>query len=233
MPKIFVPCQQAMTVSKAKLFGDLKVLHDESNPNKSASRLGLEPDRLFGTFIRPLNTWEPGDMILLDGPLIYNAVATSVLACFTNTMRFMVWNGKHYEAKVAYLASVTPKRTWKRGQHLRRVYAVNNVHNVEPASKFGKIVYVNREPLEDRPPPTNPRYVLDKISAVLKRTHKSDFLMLSGSKLENAISSAILSRMHGSVNYLIFHHGRKIYLPRSVDFSKSRIKKAIRDRLKP
>lgn len=233
MPKIFVPCRQVMTASKARQFGAVKILHNESDPSKPSSRMGLEPDRIFNRFARPLNTWEAGDMVLLDGPLIYNAVVSAIISCQTNTLRFLIWDKKGYIPKVAHLTSVEKKRTWKRRRDLRRVYAINNVHNIiEPASKHGKLVCINEEDVEDRPAPTSPRYVFDKISNVLKRTHRSDFLLLSGSKLENAIASAILAKMHGTVNYLIFHHGRKGYLSRTVNYSKSRLRQVIRDQIK-
>lgn len=232
MPNIFVPCRQVMTVSKAKPFGTIKTLHSESNPNKRASVMGIEPDRIFGRFARPLNTWVAGDMLLLDGPLIYNAVATGIVSCYTNTVRFLIWEKKGYSPKVAHLTSVEKKRPWNRRQDLRRVYAINNVHSIDTSSKYGKLICINEDPPEDRPAPTSPRYVFDKISKVLKRTHHSDFLLLAGSKLESAIASAILARMHGRVNYLIFHHGRKGYVARSVDYSKSRIRKTIEDQIK-
>ncbi len=232
MKKVFVPCRQVMTASIARKFGTIKILHSESNPNKRSSSMGLEPDRIFSRFARPLNTWVSGDMLLLDGPLVYNAVASSIISCQTNTVRFLIWGKKEYTPKVAHLTSIEKKRYWERRKDLRRVYAINNVHNIDPASKYGKLVCINEDPPEDRPAPTSPRHVFDKTSAILKCTHRSDFLLLAGSKLENAIASAILARMHGRVNYLIFHHGMKGYVARTVDYSKSRIRKTIQNQIK-
>lgn len=233
MNKVFVPCKQAMTESEAAKYGEVIVLHDQSDPDKGASRLALEPDRLFAKFIRHLNTWEPDDLILLDGPLIYNAVATSILACFTNKLSFLIWMRGRYSKKNLLIDSVRTKKTWTRSLSNRKVYAINNVHSDKPAQKYGEVVYLNEEDLEEREPPTNPEKIFARMYPILAKTHKSDFLLLSGSKIENAIASSILARMHGTTNYLIFHHRKKTYLARSADFSKSRIKEMIRSRLKP
>ncbi len=233
MSKIYVPCKQAMTVSKAAKFGEIIVLHDQSDPDKGASRLALEPDRLFTKLIRHLNTWESDDLILLDGPLLYNTVAASILACLTNKISFLIWARTRYEKKSVSLASVRPKRTWDRKLSNRKVYAVNNVHSEKTAAKYGQFIDLSDESLEEREPPTDPSKVFSKLYPALMKTHRTDFLMLAGSKLENAIASAILSRLHGTVNYLIFHHGKRKYLARSADFSKSRIKETIQARIKP
>ncbi len=239
MGKIFVPCKQAMTISKAHKFGDIVVLHDQSDPDKEASPLGLEPDRLFAKFVRHLNTWEPGDLVLLDGPLIYNAVVASILGCFTNKISFLMWimkpgkKRRGYYKKSLSLEGVLPKKNWDRNPSKCKVYAINNVHPGEPAKKHGEVVYLSEDTLEEKAPPTNPTTILNRAYPILAKTHRDDFLLLCGTKIENAIASAILSRMHGTVNYLIFHHRRKKYLVRSADFSKSRVKNMIRDRLKP
>ncbi len=239
MGKIFIPCKQAATVSKAKKFGDIVVLHDQSDPAKDASPLGLEPDRLFAKFIRHLNTWEPGDLILLDGPLIYNAVATSILACFTNKISMLVWmkgrgdRGRRYHKRSFSLENVRPKKTWARKTSNRKVYAINNIHPPELARKYGEIVYLTEETLEESIPITNPSAIFKKVYPALAKSHKTDLLLLSGTRIESAVASSVLSRMHGTVDYLIFHHGRKKYLARSANFSKSRVKTMIRDRLKP
>lgn len=233
MSKVFIPCKQAMTEEEAARYGEIVVLHDQSDPDKGASRLALEPDRLFAKFIRHLNTWEPDDLILLDGPLIYNAVATSILACFTNKISFLIWMRGRYSKKSLFIDSVRSKKTWERKLSNRKIYAINNVHSDKPARKYGEIIYLNEDDLEEREPPTNPERIFHRMYEALAKSHKMDFLMLSGSKIENAIASATLTRMHGTVNYLIFHHGKRAYLARSADFSKSRVKEMIRSRLKP
>jgi len=226
MPKIFVPCRQAMTVRQAREFGDLIYLHDQSDPGKSASPLGLEPDRIFDKFARPLNTYEPGDMILLDGPLVYNTVAASMLACLSNTLTFLIWHRdeREYRAKSVSLLSVRKARSKKRAKK-PTVYSVNKVHATYGVEKYGDLVITS----DTRDKPTNPEKTLGLLSPVLKASSSNDFFMLSGDKLSNAIASIVLSRRHTVVTYLLIHHRLKRYLARSTEFTRERIRKLIKD----
>lgn len=224
MVKIFVPCRQAMTVRKAQAFGDIVYLHDQSDPGKKASPLGLQPDRIFVEFARRLNTYEPGDMILLDGPLIYNAVAGSILACLTNRLKFLIWHQdtRKYKGRETLLLSVRSSRSKKRTKN-PTVYMIGNVHTYEAAEKYGKFAVVPSKGAS-KSKPTNPEKTLEIISPDLKESFWNDFLMLSGDKLSNTLGSIVLSRRHGIVTYLIAHHGIKRYLARSVRYSRERIR---------
>lgn len=224
MPKVFVPCRQAMTVGKAKKFGEVVYLHDQSDPAKRASPLGLEPDRIFMKFARPLNTHEPDDMILLDGPLVYNVVAGSILACLTNKLKFLIWDqeNRDYQIRSVLLSSVRSAR--KRDRRKRpNVYIPGNAHSYESAKKYGEHIEISTAAR-----PIDPTKTLECLSPSLKESLRNDFLILSGDKLSNTISSIILSRRHGFVNYLVVHHRLKRYLARSVEFSRDRIRKTVK-----
>lgn len=225
MAKIFVPCRQAMTVRKAQAFGDIVYLHDQSDPGKKASSLGLEPDRIFTEFARRLNTYEPGDMILLDGPLIYNAVAGSILACLTNRLKFLIWHqdGRKYKDRETSLLSVRSSRTKKRTRQPTVYMMIGRPHTYEAAEKYGALVVV---PSSGAPKskPIDPERTLELICPDLKTSFWNDSLMLSGDKLSNTLGSIVLSRRHGVVTYLIAHHGLKRYLARSVKYSRQRIR---------
>lgn len=230
MTSVFVPCKHAMSKRAASKFGDLNILLDQSNPNRPTSRLALEPDRILKRFSKPLNTYEPvGDMILLDGQLIYNAVATSMLSCSFNTINFLIWIHKNqiYRKRTLSLKGVRSSRKLNllRGPDGKTiVFAMNDAHIMDKADKFGALKIVKGTQKE----PTDPQKLFDELSPELKRSNPDDFLLLTGDKLSNSIASSILARRHGVVNYLIYHFKLKTYIPRTVEFSKERIRRVIR-----
>lgn len=225
MASVFVPCKHAMRKRTASKFGDIKVLLDQSNPNRPTSRMALEPDRILKKFSKPLNTYGPvDDMILLDGQIIYNAVATSMLSCNFNTISFLIWMQKSqlYRKRTLSLKGVRASRKDPGGDP--SVFAVNDAHAMDKAEKFGKLKVIKGTQDE----PTNPQKLFDELAPKLKKSSPDDFLLLTGDKLSNSIASAILSRRHGVVNYLIYHFRLKTYIPRTVEYSKERIRKVIR-----
>ena len=225
MAKIFVPCRQAMTVRKAQAFGEIVYLHDQSDPGKKASSLGLEPDRIFLQFARRLNTYEPGDMILLDGPLIYNTVAGSILACLTNRLKFLIWHQdtQKYKARETLLLGIRSSRSKKRTKKPTVYVMMGKAHTYEAAEKYGVLTVVPSKG-GPRDKPIDPQKTLAIISPDLKESFWNDFLMLSGDKLSNTLGSIVLSRRNGVVTYLIAHHRLKRYLARSVKYSRKRIR---------
>ena len=225
MTNVFVPCKHAMSKRAASKFGDLNILLDQSNPNRPTSRLALEPDRILKKFSKPLNTYEPvSDMILLDGQLIYNAVATSMLSCNFNTINFLIWIHKNqlYRKRTLSLRGVRSSRKVSSGKTI--VFAMNDAHTMDKAEKFGTLKIVKGTQKE----PTDPQKLFDELSPELKKSGPDDFLLLTGDKLSNSIASSILARRNGVVNYLIYHFKLKTYIPRTVEYSKERIRRVIR-----
>ncbi len=225
MPKIFVPCRQSMSMYKAKQFGDLVIL-SKKDPKKPGYRMDLEPDRILNRFSRPMNTWEPGDFLLLDGPLAYNVVAAGIAASLYDTIKFLVWDDtKQNYVRRSLKLRVGEARKWNHN-NVTMVYTVNDAHPTDAAKKFGTVKEIRST--TNKPKPLYPEKIFEDISPALKKSCKDDFLILSGDKLSNAIATAIMARRNKTVNFLLMHFKHKQYQPRTVDFSKERIRKSIK-----
>jgi len=84
-------------------------------------------------------------------------------------------------------------------------------HDFSDAERYGELVFLTHGTVKRYSTGTLYRSLIDG----LKDAKISDYLLISSLAILNAISSAILARKFGRVNYLLFCDGR--YLKRVVD----------------
>lgn len=97
----------------------------------------------------------------------------------------------------------------------RRVFVVNaGFHDYSSAESRGKLVAVTSGNVNV--------FATDRIEAqiqeVLKTSHSSDWLLLSGSPVLVALAVGYMYRLHGQVNCLIWDTSIRDYVPRTLTF---------------
>ncbi len=224
MPRVFITCKQSSNAKKASKFGKVTVLHD-LNENAQAKRMSLSPDRIFVKFARPMNSFEANDLILLDGPNVYCAIAAAMASVVTNRLGLLVYDHekKDYVKRTMHLP-VSQCRKDTNGEK-PRVYATTDSHDLTSAERWGAIsvlVRAHKGMLS-----TETKKILKIIMGPLKGSLRHDLLLLAGEKSINALSAAIMARRHKSLNLLLMNHSLKKYQARSIVVSRERIRSVI------
>ncbi|KKN53601.1 hypothetical protein LCGC14_0600970 [marine sediment metagenome] len=97
-----------------------------------------------------------------------------------------------------------------------KVYIVNEgSHNYNDAKRFGELVPLSYAGRIGR---YSPSVIFLEFADILKDSSKEDFILLSGLALVNAIATGIMSRLHGNVNFLIYHQKTGAYIERNLSF---------------
>lgn len=223
MPRVFIACKQSSDARKASKFGEVTVLHDLTE-NEQAKRLSLSPSRIFIKFARPMNSFEPNDLLLLDGPNVYCAMAAAMASVVTSRLGLLVYDhAKKQHVKRTIHLSVSQCRKDTDGNP--QVYAATDSHDLKGARRFGYIhVLVNAN---KQLAATETRKIQRLITDPLKSSLDHDFLLLAGEKSINALAAAILARRHKKINFLLMNHKSGWYLPRTVAISRERIRSVI------
>ena len=93
------------------------------------------------------------------------------------------------------------------------VYVVNKSgHDFSSAEKFGDLKYLSVGTI-------NPYQVLKiyrQFAEGLKDSTPDDYLLITGLPIMTAVATAIMSRKHGVVNFLIYHAGTNTYKNRRI-----------------
>lgn len=93
------------------------------------------------------------------------------------------------------------------------VYITNRSgHDFEPAKKFGQIKFLSEGDVD----PFNVNRIYCNLAVTLQHSNPCDFLLITGLSVMNSISSAIMARKHGRVNWLQYHAGTKTYSARTI-----------------
>jgi hypothetical protein len=85
-------------------------------------------------------------------------------------------------------------------------------HDFEPAKKFGELVFLS----EGESNPYEVGKIYREFASVLKDSKPNDYIVISGLQVMNCVASAIMSRLHGRVNWLQWYAQKGIYKSRTV-----------------
>lgn len=100
---------------------------------------------------------------------------------------------------------------------MAKVYIVNEgSHDYSDAGQYGELVTLSEAGKISRHSPST---IFIEFIKVLKDSSSDDYLLLSGLALVNAIAAGIMSRLHGKVNFLLFHQNKGTYIKRDVSFT--------------
>jgi hypothetical protein len=223
MPRVFVAAKEAFNASKASKFGEITILHDPSE-SAQAKRFGLAPDRIFMKFARPMNSFEANDILLLDGPNVYCAMAAAMAAVTTSRLTLLIYD-HHIGGYVKRTIHLPVRQCRKDTDGNPQVFAATDSHDLKAARRFGAIevlVSVYKDVFA-----TETRRILKMILGPLKTSLECDFLLLSGEKSINALAAAVMARRHKKLNMLLMNHKSGRYLPRTVEVSRERIRSVI------
>lgn len=100
---------------------------------------------------------------------------------------------------------------------MAKVYIVNKgSHDYSDAEQYGEIIILSEAGKISRHSPST---IFIEFMKELKNSSIDDYLLLSGLSLVNAIAAAIMSRLHGKVNFLIYHQSRRTYIKRDISFT--------------
>jgi len=105
---------------------------------------------------------------------------------------------------------------------MKTVYVPNNGgHNYEPATEFGKLVFMSQLLIE--------KFQVSKMVRqfweFLKESKEDDYLLVSGPSVACMVAAGIFGYLHGKLNLLLWRahrDGNNRYLLRTVDFTKLR-----------
>jgi len=214
MGKVFVPEVQQLDEDEAKRIGEIVPLVPSSN------RLGLEPDRLKYLMANGLSIFSSGDFLLLDGRNIHCAVAASILAVQRNSLDLLLWDKSvgSYVTRPLTLLDV-PKT--KNIISSIRAFVVNDLHDSEDQLSMRAITLTKGHD----PNFMNPEAIKANMIEILANSHSQDYLVTSGSKIHNVVASCIMARMHGRVNYLLWHAKTNKYEFRCATFGPADLRK--------
>lgn len=207
MPRVFVPEPRQLAEPRAKRFGQIVPLVP------ATARLGLEPDRIKYIMARPLATFEDDDFLLLDGANIHCAVASSVIAIQRNSMNLLLWDSGSQQ----YLLRQLTLEELPQAKDIvseKRVFLANDTHSHGDLGMTSVALTTGMDP-----DVMEPEKLKEKMTKILGNSQSQDYLMTSGAKSHNVVASAILSRMHEQVNYMLWNARRKEYERRTVFFS--------------
>ena len=88
-----------------------------------------------------------------------------------------------------------------------KVYIPNRgAHNYSDAIHFGELVYITDGLIN----PMSTGFIFRKLADHLKDSKPEDYLLISGLPIMNIMAAAILGRMHGVLNLLVFHYGKYV-----------------------
>jgi hypothetical protein len=207
MGRVFVPEPRQLFAPKAEPFGQIVPLVP------AESKLGLEPDRIKSLVAKGLTTFDDDDYLLLDGSNTHCAVATSVVGIERNSINLLLWNSmsNNYVFRRLDLEDL-PIPVFS-GQ-TKRVFMTNDIHGITPEGYEAISLTSGNDP-----DIMEPDKIKRKMLEMLIHSQPTDFLLLSGSKIHNAVASVIISRLHGSVNYMIWNARTKEYVLRSCKYT--------------
>jgi predicted transposase YdaD len=93
------------------------------------------------------------------------------------------------------------------------VYITNRSgHDFSPAEKFGKIKFLS----EGKTDPFQVAKMYREFYDVLKDSHYDDYLMITALPVMNCVASAIMTHLHGRVNWLQYHAQSNSYKARTI-----------------
>jgi len=207
MGRVFVPEMRLLDEAEAERIGEVVTLVASSNC------LGLEPDSIKRIMENPLHTYRNGDFLLLDGRSVHCAVAASILATTRNVVDLLVWDkltNTYLTRPLTFFDVPQPKAVLSN----IRAHIVNDMKGISERLTMTSIVLGDgHDPVYMEPESTKTQMLEH-----LKDSHKQDYLVMSGSKMQNVVASSIMARMHGRVNYLILNAKTDKYEHRSATF---------------
>lgn len=97
---------------------------------------------------------------------------------------------------------------------MSRVYITNKSgHDFSNATRFGELVYLSEGEVDT----FEVTRMYRRFSSILNNSNRSDYLLITGLTVMNCVASAIMSRKHGIVNWLLFNHETGSYKARTID----------------
>jgi hypothetical protein len=222
MPRVFVTCHSAANLEKAAKFGEVVKLYDLVQARPSDHRLSLAPARIFTKVAQNINSSTPDDIFLLDGPAVYSAVVVAMAATISQRVTFLIYNhdAANFVKRTLYFPVAKCRKPIE--DQKPRVFAATDSHDMSRAKSFGEITTLI--PSSEGIPAYNTRKIAKLVVAPLKDSQPQDHLLLAGEKSINAIAAAVLARRHGKLNLLLIHHTKGVYLAKTVDISRERIR---------
>ncbi len=222
MPRVFITCHSAANLEKASRFGEVVKLYSLVGARPSDHRLSLAPARIFSKFARRINSFQPDDMFLLDGPAVYSAVSIAMAATISQRVSLLIYD--HDKADFVQRTLYFPVARCRKPKEDQdpTVFAATDSHDLSKAKEFGEIVTLI--PSSEGIPASNTRRIAKMVVAPLKDSQPQDYLLLAGEKSINAIAAAVLARRHSRLNLLLIHHKQRKYMDKTVDVSRDRIR---------
>ncbi len=109
---------------------------------------------------------------------------------------------------------------------MAKVFIVNKGdHNYDAAKEFGELVIVSEGSIDKY----EPAKIAEEFDKILVNSEPGDYILLSGLALVNAIATGLMVDMHGKVNFLLYHQRKRIYIPKTVQFSLLKIDQPINE----
>jgi len=209
MGRIFVPEPRQIDSECAKKFGAIVPLVPKEY------KLGLEPDRIKSLMARNLLVFEDDDYLLMDGSNVHCAVAGSCLSAIRNSFNVLMWDSLSHQYISRELDFGEIRKVNGNILSNRRVFIVNNVHDIKVDGGLMSIVLTDG----NDPNILNPDKAKEAMLKLLVNSQPEDHLLLAGAKIHNMVASSIISRMHEKVNYMIFDLTRKEWVKRTCIFT--------------
>ena len=96
---------------------------------------------------------------------------------------------------------------------MSNVYVINKSgHDFSKAEEYGTLVFLSEGEIN----PFQMTKIYRMFAAILRDSSPDDCLLISGLAVMNSIASAILSHMHGRVNWLQWHPKYEEYRKRTI-----------------
>lgn len=183
------------------------------------SKLGLEPDRIKAYAARSIATCTKEDFLLLDGSNVHCAVVASMIASMHDSINLLLWNAREsqYISRCLLLSDI-PRAVVSGFQP--KIYITNYTHGSTPTG-YTSVALTSGD---DYLGMMEPESLKKRMLQVLGSSCTEDMLVPSGSKTHCVVGSVIMSRMHSSVNYLIWNHVSEDYMLRRCSFSREDIR---------
>ena len=207
MARVFVPEPKQLLEHKACLYGEIVPLVPVE------AKLGLEPDRIKAVMSKALTTFDDDDYLLLDGSNVHCSVAISIICIERNNINLLIWDQKSngYLNRLLLLDDI-PQAVFTGSE--KKIFITNDIHDI-PKLDFSTISLTSG----NDPNIMEPNKIKENMIKILINSQAEDFLLLSGSKTHNSVASAILSKMHGKINFMVWNAITKQHCLRSCNFT--------------
>ena len=207
MARVFVPEPRQVIEAKASIYGEIVPLVPVE------AKLGLEPDRIKAIMSKALTTFDDDDYLLLDGTNVHCAVAISIICIERNSVNLLIWDNRSgsYLNRLLTLDDI-PQVIFTGSE--KKIFVTNDVHD-PPKLDLPMISLTTGNDLNIM----EPDKIKENMIKILSNSQAEDFLLLSGSKTHNSVAAAILSKMHGKINFMVWNATTKQYVLRSCRFN--------------